>query len=167
MSMKRIIILLVLTVGSIYGLGRFNLGESGARRFLSTMESLTNAGDFASICEMLHDDLEMNITDNAGDVRREIDGGKRELCAVVKASITGLKDLPHSMQVEYTDLRASQPLTKPWTSELSYAEHRTLSIPGVNVTLRTVSKDEITLVQTLTGVKLLKLKSQVFKADAV
>jgi hypothetical protein len=30
-----------------------------------------------------------------------------------------------------------------------------------------VSNDEITLVQTFTGVKLLKLKSQVFKADAV
>jgi hypothetical protein len=165
--MKRIIILLVLTVGSIYGLGRFNLGESGARRFLSDMESLTNAGDFAGICEMLHEDLEMNITDSSGDAPREVNGGKRELCAVVRASITGLRTLPHSMEVEYTDLRASHQVIKPWTSELSYVEHRTLSIPGLNITLRTVSNDEITLVQTLAGVKLLKLRSQVFKADAV
>jgi hypothetical protein len=165
--MKRIIILLALTLVTVYGLGRFNLGESGAMRFMAKMESLTNAGDHASVCEMFHDDLEMDIADDSGDERRQVSGGKRELCGLVRETIMGLQMLPHSMQVEYSDVRASLELTSPWTGELSYAEHRTLSIPGANVSLRTVSNDEITLVQTFTGVKLLKLKSKVFKADAI
>ena len=61
--------------------------------------------------------------------------------------------------------RRSMQLSKPWTSEVSYAEHRTLSIQGANVSLQTVSDDEITLVQTFSGVKLRKVKSEVYKAD--
>jgi hypothetical protein len=68
--------------------------------------------------------------------------------------------------VEYTGVNATRKLTSPWTSELSYAERRTFTVPGANITLRTVSKDQITLVQTLSGVKLRKLKSEVFKTDA-
>ena len=59
--------------------------------------------------------------------------------------------LPHSMSVNYTDVTAKQGLASPWTSEVSYDEHRTLTIQGANVSLRTVSNDEITLVQTLDG----------------
>ena len=74
--------------------------------------------------------------------------------------------LPHSMRVEYTDVEVRQTLTHPWTSEVTYSEHRALSIFGANVVLRTVSNDEITLVNTFSGVKLRKVTSQLFKADA-
>ena len=69
------------------------------------------------------------------------------------------------MNVEFTDVTSKQEFSKPWTGEVSYSEHRTLSIPGANVSLQTVSEDEITLVQTFSGVKLRKLKSQVFKTE--
>ena len=47
------------------------------------------------------------------------------------------------------------------------AEHRTFNIPGAGVSLRTVSEDEVTLVQTFSGVKVLRIKSRIFSAETL
>jgi hypothetical protein len=164
--MKKIVGLLIIAVIAVYGIGRFNLGERGAIRFLSQMESLMNEGDASTICAMFHEDLEVEIADHSGEALHQVNGGKKEMCELTRATIAGLQMLPHDMQVEYTDVNATRKLSSPWTSELSYAEHRTFIVPGANITLRTVSNDQITLVQTLSGVKLRKLKSELFKTDA-
>ena len=49
---------------------------------------------------------------------------------------------------------------------MSYSEHRTFTIPAPTCPCSTVSEDEITLVQTFSGVKLRKVESAVFKAEA-
>jgi hypothetical protein len=165
--MKRIIVLLVTGLIAVYGIGRFNLGESGAMRFIAKMESLMGEGYGAEVCDMFHDDLEVEVIDHSGDETREVIGGKSDFCALARETAAGLRMLPHSMSVNYTDVTATQSLTSPWTSAVSYDEHRTLTIQGANISLRTVSNDEITLVQTLKGVKLRKVKSEIFKADAI
>jgi hypothetical protein len=164
--MKKIVVLVIVTLLAAYGIGRFNLGETGGIRFLSQMESLVNEGDASKVCAMFQEDLEVEIADHSGEALRQVSGGKKEMCELTRATIAGLQMLPHDMQVEYTGVNAKWKLTSPWTSELSYAEHRTLTVPGANITLHTVSNDQITLVQTLSGVKLRKLKSEVFKTDA-
>jgi hypothetical protein len=165
--MKRIIVLLVSGLAAVYGIGRFNLGESGAMRFMAKMESLMDEGDGAAVCDMFHDDLEVEVIDHSGDEAREVIGGKVDFCAITRESAAGLRLLPHSMNVNYTSVSATQSLMSPWTSHVSYDEHRTLTIQGANISLRTVSNDEVTLIQTLKGVKLRKVKSEIFKADAV
>ena len=164
--MKKIVVLLIVAGLAAYGIGRFNLGERGASRFLSQMESLVNEGDASKVCAMFHEELEVEIADHSGEALHQVSGGKKEMCDLTRATIAGLQMVPHSMQVEYTEVNATRKLSGPWTGELSYAENRTFSVPGANITLRTVSKDQITLVQTLSGVKLRKLKSEVFKTDA-
>ena len=164
--MKKVFVLLILVLVAVYGLGRFNLGESGGMRFLAKMESLMNEGDASAVCEMFHEDLEVEIADHASESPQQISGGKNEFCALTRATIAGLQQVPHSIDVEYSDVTAKHTLSSPWISELSYSEHRTLSIPGANVNLLTVSNDHITLVQTVSGVKLLKVKSELYKADA-
>ncbi len=90
---------------------------------------------------------------------------RQDLCELTRKTVAGLQLLPHSMNVEFTDVKSRQELSNPWTGDVSYSEHRTFTIPGANVSLSTVSEDEITLVQTFSGVKLRKLKSQVFKTE--
>jgi hypothetical protein len=165
--MKKLIVLLILALVGVYGVGRFNLGESGAMRFMTRMEALMNEGRSEEVCAMFHEDLQVEIADHAGESTHTTNGGKDEFCELTRSTLAGLQLLPHSMQVEYTDVTAKNEWSKPWTGHVSYAEHRTLSIPAANATLRTVSDDEITLVQTFTGVKLLKVKSEVFKAEAI
>ena len=46
-----------------------------------------------------------------------------------------------------------------------YLEVRELTVRGANVSLRTVSEDTLTLVQTLSGVKLRKLSADVSPAQ--
>ena len=150
---------------AIFGIGRFNLGESGAMRFLTKMESLVSEGNSDEVCAMFHDDLEVDIADHSGEATHNVHAGKQEFCELTRKMVAGLQLLPHSMNVEYTDVTSKQKLTNPWTGHVSYSEHRTLSIPGANVTMQTVSEDQITLVQTFSGVKLRKVKSQVFKAE--
>jgi hypothetical protein len=164
--MKKIVGLVLVLVIAAYGIGRFNLGETGAIRFLAQMESLMNEGDASKVCAMFHEDLEVAIADHSGEALRQVSGGKKELCELTRASIAGLQMVPHEMQVDYTEVNATRKFSSPWTSDLSYAEHRTFTVPGANITLRTISNDQITLVQTLSGVKLRKLKSEVFKTEA-
>jgi hypothetical protein len=164
--MKKFIMLLIVALVGVYGLGRVKLGESGAMRFLTNMESLMSAGRADEVCAMFHDDLEVEISDQSGESQQDVSGGKAELCELTRATVASLSLVPHSMNVEYTEVSAKQDWLHPWTGEIGYSENRSFSIPGANVTLRTVSHDEITLVHTFSGVKLRKLKSNVYKADA-
>jgi len=163
--MKKLVFLLIFSAVAAFGIARFNLGESGARRFLTQMESLMDEGRAEEVCDMFHEDLAAEIADHSGAATHNLRAGKQQLCELTRTTVAGLQQLPHSMEVEYSDFKAKQQLSKPWTSEVTYSEHRTLSILGANASLHTVSEDEITLVQTITGVKLRKLKSQVFKSE--
>jgi hypothetical protein len=164
--MKKVVFLLIFAVIGVYGVGRVRLGESGAVRFLSEMDSQMTGGNGQKVCEMFHDDLEVQIADHSGESLEEVSGGKKEFCELTVATAASLNLLPHSMNVEFTEVTAKQDWLHPWTSEVSYLENRSLSILGTNVTLRTVSKDHITLVHTFSGVKLRKIRSEVYKADA-
>jgi hypothetical protein len=164
--MKKFIVLLVLVVAGIYGVGRIRLGEAGAMRFLAQMDSMMTSGKGEEICEMFHEDLEIDISDQTGESPLHVSGGKKEFCEITVTAAAGLNVLPHSMNVNFTEVETKQDWLHPWTSDVSYLENRTLTIPAANVTLRTVSNDEITLVHTFSGVKLRKLKSEVYKADA-
>ncbi len=164
--MKRLNVLLILALAAVYGVGRFNLGETGALRFMSKMESLMSEGKSKEVCAMFHHDLQVDIADHSGESTHNVTGGKKEFCALTAEVVAGLQLLPHSMNVEYTDVKAKHGMTTPWTGDVSYSEHRTLNIPGANVSMRTVSNDQITLVQTFSGVKLLRVKSELYKADS-
>jgi hypothetical protein len=164
--MKKLIGLLVLGAIAVYGIGRFNLGEAGAMRFMTKMESLMNEGKSEEVCAMFDDDLEVEIADHSGESTQKMSGGKKEFCELTATTIAGLQLLPHTMNVEYTGVTAKNGLSKPWTSDVSYSEHRTFNIPSANVSMLTVSDDEITLIQTFSGVKLRRIKSEVYKADA-
>jgi hypothetical protein len=165
--MKKLLFLLILGLACVYGVGRFNLGEPGAMRFLGKMEALMNEGKSEEVCAMFHEDLDVDIADHSGESTQTVRAGKEDFCALTRQTAAGLALVPHSMNVEFVDVTATQTLSKPWTGEVSYSEHRTLSIPAANVSLQTVSEDEITLIQTFSGVKLRKIKSQVYRAEAI
>ena len=92
------------------GLGRFNLGETGAMRFLATMEALINEGKSDEVCAMFHDDLEVDIADHSGESTQTVTGGKADLCELTRKTVAGLQLLPHSMNVEFTDVKSKQEL---------------------------------------------------------
>ncbi len=164
--MKKFLLLLVLVVVGVYGVGRIKLGEAGAMRFLAQMETLMSEGKGEEVCDMFHDDLEVEIADHTGESLQETSGGKQEFCELTVTASAGLKLLPHSSNVDFTEVESKQSWLHPWTSEISYLENRSLTIHGADVTIRTVSEDQITLVQTFSGVKLRKMKSEIFEADA-
>ena len=165
--MKKLVVLLICSGVAVIGIGRFNLGESGAMRFLTKMETLMNEGKAEDVCAMFHDDLQVEIADHSGQATKTVNAGKDEFCELTKTTVAGLRLVPHSMNVEFTDITAKNALTKPWTGDLSYSEHRTFNIPGAGVSLRTVSEDEVTLVQTFSGVKVLRIKSRIFSAETL
>jgi len=163
--MKKLIVLSILALVAVYGIGRFNLGEAGAMRFMTNMESLSSEGKGEEICALFHEDLVVEIEDHSGESSTSMSAGKKEFCELTRTTVAGFQLVPHTMNVEYTDVTAKNELTKPWTGNLSYSEHRTFNVPAAGVSLRTVSDDEITLVQTFSGVKILKIKSEIFQAE--
>ena len=164
--MKKVVYLVILVVAVAYGIGRVRLGEMGALRFLTNMEDLIQDGKADEVCDLYHEDLEVEIVDSTGGTENNLSGGKEELCELTRATVAGLNLVPNSMKVSFTEVNAKHDWKHPWTGEISYLENRSLTINGTNVTIRTVSNDEITLVHTFSGVKLRKIRSEVYKADA-
>ena len=160
--MKKIIVFGLLAVIGIYVTGRVALGESGAMRYVLEMDSLMNEGKADEVCAMFHDDLEVEIEDHTSEAAENLVGGKEELCDRTHDAVEALKMLPHTMRVEFNDVTVKRDWLHPWTSEISYTEDRVLTIRGANVRISTTSDDVITLVQTFSGVKLRKLKSEAY-----
>ncbi len=158
--MKKIFVLALLALGAIFVTGRVSLGESGAQRFIGQMETLMGEGKADEVCEMFHDDIEVVLNDESV-AENSFTGGKDELCERTRKVAAAMQLLPHTMNVTFEDLVVEREWLHPWTSTVSYLEDRSLTIDAANVTLHTLSEDTITLVQTLSGVKLLKLHANV------
>jgi hypothetical protein len=163
-AMKKILLLASLALAGIVVSGRLSLGEPGTIRFLGEMENLMNQGKADEVCAMFHDDAEVSVTDRSVS-GNSFTGGKEDLCSRTRKVAAALQLLPHSMNVEIEDLRVERSWLHPWTSTASYVEDRSFTIPGSGVTLRTLSKDTVVLVKTLSGVKLKKLTADVSLAD--
>ena len=83
--MKKLIVLLTFSRWwRSSDVGRFNLGEAGAMRFLAKMESLMSEGKSDEVCAMFHDDLEVEIADHSGESTQTCDGGKEEFCELTQ-----------------------------------------------------------------------------------
>lgn len=158
--MKKLVILALLAIAVAFVSGRMKLGESGAVDFLVRMENLMNQGKADEVCDMFHDDLEVNISDYTLRSPKEISGGKDELCDLTHDTVDSLGKVPHRMNVQWNDIEVTRSWAHPWTSEISYTEERTMSLSGANIRIHTTSEDTITLVQTLGGVKLRRLDAE-------
>jgi len=165
--MKKVIVFALLAVTGVYLWGRLSLGESGAKRFVAEMDSLMNQGKAGEVCAMFHDDLEFSIVDHTagGGGSTTLEGGKQDFCETTQEQVAALQKVPHTMHVEFNDLTVTRSWLHPWTSEVSYTEDRSFTIRGANLTLNTTSDDTITLVQTLSGVKLRKVQVEAWAAE--
>jgi hypothetical protein len=163
--MKKIVMFALLAVAGVFVMGRVQLGQSGAMHFLSRMENLMNQGEADEVCEMFHEDLEVSISDRTARVPKEIAGGRDELCQLTHETVTAMGKVPHRMNVRWDDIEVTRSWLHPWTSEVSYTEERTMSMQGVNIRINTTSDDNITLVQTLSGVKLRKLEAETWVSE--
>jgi len=164
--MKRALVFATLVLAGIYLAGRLTLGEAGAVRFVMKMDSLMGEGKAAQVCDMFHDDLEFSIADHtSAGAATTFDGGKQDLCDKTHEQVDALSKVPHTMRVDFDDVTVKRSWLHPWTSEISYSEDRTLAIRGANVSFSTTSDDTITLVQTFSGVKLLKLEAEAYVTE--
>jgi hypothetical protein len=162
--MKRILLLALLSLVGVFITGRIMLGEAGAMRFVMQMETLMREGKADEVCAMFHDDIEVSINDSSSE-DGSLEGGKDELCEHTRMAAAALQMLPHTMNVDFEDVSVEREWLHPWTSTVSYVEARQLTVRGANVSVRTVSEDTLTLVQTFSGVKLRKLVADVSLAE--
>ena len=163
--MKRIFVLAVLALVGVYVSGRISLGESGAVRFLMKMENLMGEAKFDEVCDLFHEDLQFHLTDHTGGEAKEVTGGKAEFCALARTQAAALALVPHTMNTQVENVKATLDWKHPWTSQVTYTENRSLTIQGANVTLNTTSDDNITLVRTLSGVKLRRVEAEAWVAE--
>lgn len=158
--MKKIVVLLVLTVAGIYGIAALNLSEAGANRFLNELEHLSLSGQGKEYCTRLHDDLRVSIRDHSATPPADFDGGRDEFCGFVSQAAKGMDLIGPGTQVTRDDFTVTRSWLHPWTAQVSYKEDRITTMSRVKATLHTQGEDKLTLVQTLRGVRLLKLESR-------
>jgi len=164
--MKKIFALLIVAAIAVYSAGAFNVGESGARHLLSDMDDQFIAGELGVLCANFHEDLEFEIEDHVNEPPARIRGGKQQMCDLLAVRLADYQSAPRTMEASYAQVKAHRSWLHPWTCDLTYVATRSYALRGANVTSRTASNVEVTLVQTLSGVEILKLKSRVYEADA-
>jgi hypothetical protein len=153
-------------VAIVYGAGAAKLSESGATRFLDEMDSLSLQGKSTEYCTRLHDALAVSIRDHTSPgLPRDFTGGKKEFCDYVSMAAKGMSLLGPESQVTRHDFKVTRSWLHPWTAQVSYHETRTTRMTRVDATLDTVSDDRWILVNTVGGVKALRLESESHVAD--
>jgi hypothetical protein len=146
---------------SICGAGAVKLSENGAIRFLDELDSLSMQGKAEEYCARLHDDLAVSIRDHtAPGLPREFDGGKAQFCEYISMAAKGMDLLGPQTSVTRHDFEVSRSWLHPWTVQVSYHETRITRMTRVRVTLNTVSDDRWILVNSVEGVKVLRLDSE-------
>jgi hypothetical protein len=158
--MKKLLLLVVLALLGVQAWGAMLFSESGANGFLDELEHLSLSGKGAEYCERLHDDMAVSIDDRSADPPAVFDGGKKELCDYVSYAAKGMDIIGVSTSVQRDDFTVKRSWLHPWTAEVSYIESRTTTMSVINTTLQTEGEDEWTLVNTLSGVKVMRLKSR-------
>jgi hypothetical protein len=163
--MRKILFLIVLALGGIYGVGFVSLGEGGANRFLNKMEELTTEGSGKALCDLFTDDAQVDINDHTAGRKGKITGGKEEICAYFKAAAPAMALLQTSTQLQRRDFAVKRDWLHPWTVQVTYTEFRSTSIPRAGISINTESDDELVLVRTLAGVKISRLKTEIFAQE--
>ena len=158
--MKKFLLLVLLVVAGVYAYGAILFSESGSERFLDELETLSLQGNSKEFCDRLHEDMAVSIDDRSADPPADIKGGKEEYCGYVAFAAKGYELLGISTEVQRDDFTVLRSWLHPWTAEVSYQESRTTHMSRVNVTLKTHSDDQWTLVNTFGGVKVMRLTSE-------
>jgi hypothetical protein len=158
--MKKILLLVVLGLLGVQAYGAILFSESGTNEFLNELEHLSLSGKGQEYCDRLHDDMEVSIDDRSADPPAVFEGGKKEFCDYVSYAAKGMDIIGVSTSVQRDDFTVRRSWLHPWTAEVSYVESRTTTMSAINVTLNTEGEDEWTLVNTFSGVKVMRLKSR-------
>jgi hypothetical protein len=164
--MKKIAVVILLSLLASYGYGRVTLSESASNRFLNELEHLSMTGKGEEYCARLHEDLQVSIRDHSAEPPADFDGNREDFCGFVTYAMKGIEILGVSTSVTRENFTVERDWLHPWTAQVSYHEARTTTMSTAGTTIRTVSDDRLTLVQTFGGVKLLYLESKVEPATA-
>ena len=159
--MKKFLLLVVFGLLGVQAYGAIIFSEGGANGFLNELEDLSLSGKGQEYCDRLHDDMKVSIDDRSADPPAVFEGGKQEFCEYVSYAAKGMDIIGVSTHVKRDDFTVKRSWLHPWTADVSYVESRTTSMSVINTTLRTEGEDEWTLVNTFSGVKVLRLKSKV------
>ncbi len=159
--MKKLLLLVVLGLLGVQAYGAIVFSETGANSFLDELEDLSLSGKGQEYCDRLHDDMKVSIDDRSANPPAVFEGGKQEFCEYVSYAAKGMDIIGVSTHVQRNDFTVKRSWLHPWTADVSYVESRTTSMSVINTTLRTEGEDEWTLVNTFSGVKVLRLKSKV------
>ncbi|MBC8026152.1 MAG: hypothetical protein H7Y89_09195 [Steroidobacteraceae bacterium] len=157
--MKTVLGLMLIAAATVWGWPAIALSDNAAIGYLDALEALSMQGRAEEYCEHMHEDVTVSVSDATsmhGAVR--IEGGKKEWCDYIAFATKGMSLLGMESQVTRNGLTVTRSWRHPWTAEVSYEEQRTSTMTRVNATLRTESADQWTLVQTLSGIKVLRLK---------
>ena len=158
--MKKFLLLVVLGLLGVQAYGAILFSESGANGFLNELEHLSLPGQGQEYCDRLHDDMEVSIDDRSAEPPAVFAGGKKEFCDYVSYAAKGMDIIGVSTNVQRDDFTVKRSWLHPWTAEVSYVESRTTTMSAINITLNTEGEDQWTLVNTFSGVKVMRLKSK-------
>jgi hypothetical protein len=159
--MKKIFWIAVLVLAYVYVSGYYSLSEAGVVRFLGNMEEASMKGDAQAVCDMLADEVQVSLSDQSSREPVNLQGGKEQLCELLRKTLPLQAALISSSSVRRDDLTVKRGWLHCWTADVSYTEHRAVTVERAGVTFRTVSEDKLTLEKTFTHVAIKRIETAI------
>lgn len=155
--MKRLITISMALFAAFYAHSKIVFSESNVMSMLTKHNTKALSGD-SSACDDYSNDVVVDLTAEDPRGRWEVEGGKDELCGYLKQASAALTVLQASTSSEFTDVSISHS-GFPWmTARVKYTERTVINAAHVPA-VTSVAHDEVTLSRSLTGLKIIALKS--------
>lgn len=155
--MKRPLLISLALFAAFFAHGKFVFSESNVTSMLTKHNVKALSGD-SSACDDYANDVTVELTAEDPRGRWEVEGGKGELCGYLKQASAALTVLQASTSSEFTDVSIVRS-GFPWTTAVvKYTEHTTINAANIPQVM-SVSHDEVTVSRSLTGLKIIALKS--------
>lgn len=153
----RLVLISIALFAAFFAHAKIVLSESSVMSMLTKHNVKALSGD-SSACDDYANDVTVELTAENPRGRWEVEGGKAELCGYLKQASAALTVLQASTSSEFTDVSIVRS-GFPWTTAVGkYTEKTTINAANTPQVM-SISHDEVTVSRSLTGLKIIALKS--------
>lgn len=156
--MVKKIVLLGLLAAAFYVHARVSFGDARVMSWLAGHTARAMSGE-REACDDFTDDVEVTLLAQGRRGHWEVEGGKDEICGYYKQGSAALTVLQASTNTQFDDLTVVRS-SFPWRSAtVSFVSRTSVNVRGAPPTT-IESEDTVTLVRTLSGIKIKSLESR-------
>lgn len=146
--MKKILTILLVVATGFFLSGFATFSNSRVAAFLSQFEDEINKGYTDAACSRISESIEFSLVDTATTPRKNISGGKTNVCELFEDIAYMYKTAPIADNHYMSDIVVKRSFTNWNTATVSYIDHHDIEFFPMRTKLKTRSVATMTIVKS-------------------